>query len=112
MGGSLSVGLCGLQKCPPGKCDHFDELYERCAEALPGFQEACKGLRERFNGSKPRSCELTPSPLALKSRKAAKFKFTNKYNDNASKLTDVLRASFIFEDASSLWAALRISTKS
>lgn len=77
-------------------------LHKECAGINLAFQKHCQELSTRMDG-----CEKqTKKPVPIKGKVRAMYKFIYKYKYDARELTDIVRTSFIFEDAPSLWKAV------
>jgi len=81
----------------------FLELYKICEKSNPGFTKKIEELAGKFEHMK---CESHPAPIKKKTR--AIYKFIYKYGYDATRLTDVMRASFIFYDLQSIREAAKI----
>jgi len=79
----------------PSKTKGLFALYKICKANEEGFAKKCHDI-----SSQMRCKKLVVGNL--KGQVRAMYKFIYKYNCNARRLTDVLRASFIFEDLETL----------
>merc|ERR1712098_254849 len=92
------------------KADLFG-LREKCEAVNAGFQEKCRAIFKRMRGgavgdaADAKCYKLSTAPI--KGEVRTMYKFVYKYSCDASKLSDIVRASFVFKDASSLWAAVK-----
>merc|ERR1712098_296346 len=79
--------------------------YEANQKINESFQQKCKKISKLCLEGK--SFGGTHKAAPIKKEVRTMYKFIYKYNYDARHLTDIVRTSFIFEDASKLWAAVK-----
>lgn len=90
----------------PFKC--LFRLYGSCEALEKEFKVKCREVGKLFTKT---GMKCVTHVGGLKGKERAMYKFIYKYNCNARRLTDVLRASFIFHDIASIRLAVGVIHK-
>ena len=79
--------------------NNLDELYQQAAEAQPSLNKATQAVADRFGGE-------ALIPETLKARERSSEKIAADYGGDASRITDIVRSSVIFETEEQVLQAL------